>query len=363
MNSTMTKSLARVRAVFSLWMDSVAQAAADAIERLASPRQVSLIEGARGEFQLETSGQQTGPNGPLVAQQTAGSDLSEIRAGLAGILQDSAVAVMLHPGHFLFQPLELPNRATEFLGGIVRSQLNRLMPWNASTTAYGWSKPTETAGDRMTVMVAGTSTEVITPLRQALSEAGARSIRISVTPPKPTGGPIVIWEEKTRSRTQARRIRRALVTVITVLGISAALAVGSWGLVASKLETEQSRLVREITAVGNKAAGLRHAQLGKGKDYRRILERKQNGPSAVLVIEALSKILSDRTHLTELRIEGKKLYMTGITDNAPALIETLERSGRFAHATFFAPTTRLKNDATERFHIEATIDPITWPQS
>jgi general secretion pathway protein L len=363
MKSIMLKSLGKAQTIFSLWMDSVAQTAADAVERLASPLKVSLIEGEHGELLLQAGAQGPDQNVSLTPEQIATGDLAAIRADLASALRDSCVDVVLRPDHFLFRPLELPNRATEFLGGIVRSQLDRLMPWNAANTAYGWSKPTETGGDRMTITVAATSVEVIKPLRRTLVDAGAHSIRISVAPPEPAADSILIWEEKTQGQSQARQIRRVLVAIIAAVGVAAVLAVGSWGLVVTKFESEQSRLAHEITEARNKGAKLRYAQLGEGKADQTIAARKQNSPSAVLIIEALSKILSDQTYVTELRIDGSKLYLTGVTRDAPSLIETLETSGRFTHAKFFAPTTRSQSDAIERFHIEATIDPISWPQS
>ena len=69
------------------------------------------------------------------------------------------------------------------------------------------------------------------------------------------------------------------------------------------------------------------------------------------------------TYITELRIEGDKLRLVGITRDAPSLIGLIEQTQPFTRATFFAPTTRSPNESGERFHIEAHIEPSFAPRS
>jgi len=92
---------------------------------------------------------------------------------------------------------------------------------------------------------------------------------------------------------------------------------------------------------------------------QRVLERRKfQTPSSVIVLEVLSQILPDHTYVTELRIEGDKLRVIGVTRDAPGLIRLIEQSPHFTRATFFAPTTRGPSDPGERFHIEAQIEPV-----
>jgi general secretion pathway protein L len=86
-----------------------------------------------------------------------------------------------------------------------------------------------------------------------------------------------------------------------------------------------------------------------------LAKRKQSTPSSVMVLEAISRVLPDNTYVTELRIEGDKIQVVGMTQDAPSLIRLMEQSPQFTRATFFAPTTRAQNDPGERFHIEAHI--------
>jgi general secretion pathway protein L len=76
-----------------------------------------------------------------------------------------------------------------------------------------------------------------------------------------------------------------------------------------------------------------------------------------MVLEAVSRAVPDTTYVTELRIEGDKVQVVGLTQDAPPLIRLMEQSPQFSRATFFAPTTRDQNEAGDRFHIEAHITP------
>ena len=109
--------------------------------------------------------------------------------------------------------------------------------------------------------------------------------------------------------------------------------------------------------ISERRASLRLNSNAGGSALSLLAKRKQTTPSSVMVLEALSQALPDSTYVTELRIEGDKVQVVGLTQDAPSLIRLMERSPQFARATFFAPTTRAQNDPGERFHIEAHITP------
>jgi general secretion pathway protein L len=141
----------------------------------------------------------------------------------------------------------------------------------------------------------------------------------------------------------------------TVL-LSAAFAAAASLLVAaylgSSLQSEQQDLQRRIS---QRRAALRLDPNAGESGVSLLAKRKQATPSSVMVLEAVSRVLPDTTYVTELRIEGDKVQVVGMTQNAPSLIRLMEQSPQFTRATFFAPTTRAQNEPGERFHIEAHI--------
>src|SRR5215210_6366205 len=146
-----------IKAFFSRWIDSVAAAIVSLFSSFATRKSVQMIEEDTGSFVIQ-SGTKTPSDLPLERVQIVDERVVSPRPDrIAKILDGSRVELVLRPARVLFRPLELPQRATEFLGGVVRAQIDRLTPWTASDAAFGWSEPAVTAADRVVVTVAATA--------------------------------------------------------------------------------------------------------------------------------------------------------------------------------------------------------------
>ena len=277
-------------------------------------------------------------------------------------LKGRRVELMLQPDQFLFRPLELPKRAAEFLDGIVRAQIDRLTPWSANEAVVGWSAPQADGPDRIVVTVAATVRTLITPYVQALPPmASARSRCRPVCRMARRSG--CSTKEGARSL-NVRRVSRVLLAILLVTGLGAAAAIAAGSIVGANLQAQQDDLARRIARSRSAALVGHDGNVDAATGALRSLERrKHESPAAVIVLEELSRALPDHTYVTELRIEGDKLRLVGLTRDAPALIGLIEQTSHFTRATFFAPTTRAPNEAGERFHIEARIEPNFRPRT
>jgi len=343
---------------FWRWLDHVAEAMIAIIARLAAPRTVRLVEGESGQFAIHTAASNVGQlrleDGKIISLQPAAE--TALRGG--------RVELVLRAERFLFKPLELPSRATEFLDAVVRAQIDRLTPWSAEHVAFGCSKPADAGAGRIVVTVAATAKAVVTPYLQALAGLGVRSITISTRSPEaaPNTPAINIFEKNVAGIRDIHRTRRILLAILAAGCLIAATSVTAATIVGGNLQARQDELARRIT---ERRAALIEARNAPGDPTtvaeRALASRKNETPSSVIVLEVLSRILPDNTYVTELRIEGNKLRLTGVSLDAPALIRLLERSRNFTRATFFGPTTRAPSDPGDRFNIEANIEPIFQP--
>jgi general secretion pathway protein L len=339
------------------WLDCVAAAVVAATERVVQTRKLRLVERQDGDFAVDVT--QSDGSSPLIESLKVvdGRLVCEHAPNLEALLSGFRLELVLKPDRFLFRPLELPRRAAEFLDAIVRSQIDRLTPWSADDAAFGWSNPTDADADRILIMVAATSRALVRPYIEALAGSGARWVTAYAMPPSGVT-PIKVLEQKIRGRIDADRVRHALVTALAGVAAIAAVVIVTSTIAIVTLGARQDDLARRITERRTALRAVREASANLANSPLRSLERrKRESPLSVLVLEELSRILPDHTYVTELQIEGDVLRLVGITADAPQLIRLIEQSSHFAHATFFAPTTRGPSDSGEHYHIEARIEP------
>ncbi|MGB9369070.1 MAG: PilN domain-containing protein [Xanthobacteraceae bacterium] len=346
---------ADLAAYFSRWIDATANAIVSLLSSVRARKTVQVIEEDAGSFVIQSD--RNAPSGlpfervQIIEGKLAGAHPDSVLAMLNG----SRAELKLRPARVLFRPLELPQRATEFLAGVVRQQIDRLTPWTATDAAFGWSAPAEAGPDRVVITVAATARAMVQPIVDALVAAGAEAVAVTATAPDAV--PITVLEHSASGTLDVARVRRTLVATLIVTGLLAGVSLSVAGLAGMKLASEQEELTRRIA---ERRVAIRLGREGgpAATPLRALERRKYQSASSVIVLEALSQILPDHTYVTELRIEGDKLRVIGITRDAPSLIRLMEQSPNFTRATFFAPTTKAPSDPGERFHIEAQIEPV-----
>lgn len=351
-------SFAQISALFSHWIDAIALLINAQLERLGSRRQIRLIEEAGDQFRLHA----VTPDRKLVLPDhtvriSDGVIADPLPDNWTTAFRGSRVEILMRPSRFLFQPLELPKRAAEFLGGIVRTQIDRLTPWSPGEAAFSWTAPTDIPNDRIALTVGATARAMIEPYLQAVVDLGAAAVAVATTPPGDSAATpqMTMLEHKAGGVIDLRRIRQALIGVLLAAGLATAASLAVAAVMTDSLDAEQQQLQQ---AIAKRRTAVRLSTGGAAASGQSALEhRKQTTPSSVIVIEALSGLLPDHTYVTELRIEGDKVQIVGVTHDAPSLIQLIEQSPYFTRATFFAPTTRSPEDPGERFHIEARIKP------
>ena len=349
--------ISEAKSLFDEWMAAVAGAVDTAIGRYARRPLIVLGGESAGVLTARLKSAPKGPALPDISFRIAnGRPSPALPADWQATFRGSRIETQLASGQVLFRPLDFPKQAVDFLDGMIRTQIDRLTPWPADDAVFGWSSPSETGQERIELTLAATSKQEIEPLVQLAAGLGAQSLAAFAVPPAPAEPSVKIKVFEQSLRSAMRRgfdTPRTLRAILLSAGAAAAVSLLVGAYLGDSLDSEQQQLTRRIS---ERRAALRLGP-GGGSAVGLLAKRKQTSPSSVVVLEALSQALPDGTYVTELRIDGDKVQVVGMTQDAPSLIRLIERSPQFARATFFAPTTRAQNEPGERFHIEARITP------
>jgi len=267
------------------------------------------------------------------------------------------VVLEIPPDQIVMRRITVPAQARELLPGIVRNQIERLSPWHAEQAVYGFDA--QLIGDdaaSLDVRVLITSRAAVEEARNALADAGLEADRVVTRQRDAPEHMVALWSrmaDATRESLEGIRRKIALGIGSTVV---ASLALGLWAVTSAaaiRAESEDAA-ARLKTLQRGMPGGSPQANAALGQPARAWVA-KETSPSAVIVLEALSRSLPDVAHLTELRLEGATLRVIGLADDAPALLPLLEGSGHLTDVHFFAPTTRGPDGKLFRFHIEARV--------
>jgi general secretion pathway protein L len=350
-------AISEIKGLFDEWIAAVARVVDLAIGRYARRSQITLSSESADTLTARLTAARKGPALPEISFRLSnGRPSPSLPADWEAAFRGSRVEMIMAPGHVLFRSLDFPRQAEEFLDGMIRTQIDRLTPWPAEDALFGWSSPSATGQERIELTLAATSKQEIQPFVQLATGLGAESLAAFAVSPtaNDTQPKIKVFEQSLRGAgSRILETPRVLRAVLLSAGAAAAVSLLVAAYVGDSLDSELQQLMSRIS---QRRAALRLGPNG-GSALSLLAKRKQTSPSSVIVLEALSKALPDGTYVTELRIDGDKVQVVGMTQDAPSLIRLIERSPQFARATFFAPTTRAQNEPGERFHIEARITP------
>jgi general secretion pathway protein L len=348
-----------LKQLFSEWITTVVVAVNAIRARLVPQQRVLITEHDDGTFQarLIAGKKELAKTSEVTFRLHNGRTDPALPVNWHAALRGSRVELLLRPGHVLFRVLDFPRQAADFLDGMIRAQIDRVTPWTAADAVFGVSSSAPISNERIAVTLAATSQHEILPMLQLATSLGAASAAGWVEPQGTTPSERIKLFDLPIVGTGSRvtDLPRLLRLTLLGCGMAAVVSLAVAAYVGSALDAEQRDLQHRIA---ERRAALRLNKADAGGSMETLLaNRKQTTPACVMVLEAISRALPDTTFVTELRIEGDKIQIVGMTQDAPTLIRLIEQSPEFSRATFFAPTTRAPNDPGETFHIEAHILP------
>ena len=345
-----------VKRAIAWFMDGLVEALAGIGDRFSRRARLRLVPVDDG-YAIEQEG---GKREKTVLRLEQAGDVTRFMPPeAAAALKKRDVDLVLPSDGLLIRTLDpMPAESRSYLDGIVRHQLERLVPWRTEDVLHSYqAAPAGAKDDRLIVTIAATARSLHARTLAALSALNPAELRLLYPNVPQTGGDVAIRvDDNSIAIARLKRIRRGVVMMLSIILLVSAAGFGVLAYTGNHAAELLATAEQSVSELRQRLAA-RGPQRLLGRDFEAIVARKRAAPIAVAAIDALADALPDDTFLTELRIAEGRIRMTGVSRNVAELVPAIEGSPLFAEASFFAPTARLPNSQGDRFHLEARLKP------
>ena len=259
------------------------------------------------------------------------------------------IELRLNKSQVLYLQRYFPEAVKENLRQVVGYQLDRLTPFTPDNVLYD-AQQVQHDKSRKEILadIRVVPRSIIDGLMQQLSHLGIEKVsRISVADAPSTVN--LLQDQQTQTRGWSK---------IPLYCFLTALAIALLAPLAYKY--------RRVGQIDEAVAMLRHSSAGQLEVRDKLMaadealkfleEKRKTSPVALDVVEKLSALLPADTWLQRLTLEGKTLAIQGESSKALTLIDVLEEAPEFSNVRFKSPVTRNKDNNSDRFQIEASVE-------
>lgn len=249
--------------------------------------------------------------------------------------------------------IQIPAAASDVIEPVLRNQMERIVPWSAEETRYGYRivGANANAPDQIDIHVVATTRNVVENAlnRAKLLGLTPYAVDFAAEPMSATG--IELHSLETDPLKQTANMLHLLLMLL----LGASVAIGSFGLYSMFDRMAQNDdLEAKIAVAQSRVEEIRHlndenTRLKAQREF--LVRRKLDEPAAFLLIEAMSRALPDSAYLTEIEIRGRETRIVGKSVDPAALIPKIEESPHFEDVRFSAPTTRQEGETLGTFSI------------
>lgn len=250
----------------------------------------------------------------------------------------------------LTRRVALPEAASGHLRAVAAHQLDRWTPWPAEQAWFA-VRPLGPGGEpgMLSVAVTALPRAAAAPALGALTALGLRAAAVELE----DGTRLPADDGDGRDEARAHRLRLA---VLALPFLAAAALVGSEWLAWQRVEAE----VEELRLPAGTVRRLADAVAMRDAARAFADARKEQSPSATVVLEVLSRLLPDDTSLTEFHLDEGTVLLLGRSADAARLPGLLAASPHFTDVRASAAVVR-SPDGTDQFQLSARVVPHAAP--
>ncbi len=316
--------------------------------RSAADAAVLDLSGARAFLLL----QQGGRAAPLSID--LGDAQFEARGRIDALLRrygaQDAVTIRLDPEQLFVTTLDLPRAAERSLDGVLRHQVERMVPLPAEQIRFVHRvlpRPANAATLKVVVAVAKRAT--VEAALTLARELGLTPRHVVAEVQEAGAAPVVIWQADRAPAATATRQRMFRVLECAAV----ALALTAYGLHIHRLDQTRDALRDAVAGAAQAAAGTRDLaqHVAQSADALRFLRLRRQEPQPLQVLDSLTTLLPLDCWVSDLTLRGSSVQIIGSAPRATDLIALIEHSGVFARPQFRSPITLMEDGHAERFDL------------
>lgn len=334
------------------WRDELYGLVPETIRKLATGSDADVVLAqVEGGFKIVTVSAPRARDG--AAEVLSRSQALAALADMAASRRLRRLGVRLPISQSLERRLELPRVARSDLERMLLFDLERATPFRRGDvyTAHIISgQPAAKGKARVRQIIV--KREVVDSLLAELKSAGIEPAYVDCWQTEPSAGlSIDFLEANALPRTglagQLTLSRGITMLALALAGLACVLWPSRYDAALAEITARNAKLRAEAAAV-QKAVDRANAAVA---DLMRLQQARLTRFPTVEVVEELTRLLPDSVWLTDLRIEGDIVDMTGLAKSAAAIPSLLASSPSFVDVTLSAPVTMDPREDRERFSL------------
>jgi len=255
----------------------------------------------------------------------------------------------------LRRTVTLPSVAGHDRSRMLTFQVDRLTPYAAEEVYLGHRAERSAASPKHMDV-----TMVVVP-RQEVDAARAKAERLGVVPTTVCvdGDPpmFIPLDNQGNRLTGARgRVERRMTTLLAAVSMALLIAIVALPQVQMERQVEILRLAVDSAREEAREVIALRDQVAAHEEQRKLLfEQHNQRPLAATILLAVTRAVPDDAWLSDLRLDGEKLRLSGFARDVSRLLARLEASPFFANVEFTSPIVQLEETNLKRFDISAQV--------
>ena len=275
----------------------------------------------------------------------------------AHIRSDQPHLVALPPRQVLRKEVTLPLAAEENLRTVLQYEIDHYTPFRADQVYIDYRLlHRDAALGKLTVLLGVVPRSVVDQAVQQLRQWNLKPIAaVTLDDLSPNTVPLNFLPESLRPKRSLRlsKTNTILLGLVVALGV-AAILLPVW--IKREASIQLIPVVHQADQATQKVEQLRDRVQAEQQVYNLLSEKKRTQPSALLLLDELTRLLPQDTWVQQLNLNGNTLQIQGDTGSASKLIGLIENSRVLSGASFTAPLTKGAGENTEHFQLSAQVE-------